>query len=435
MLDRAFLFYTLPLLLLAASCGGGGSSGQASPFAAAVAVPSIAPVSAVNAPGDATSSDAFVDSAGINVHLVSGVGLYGNPGTVQSLISALNVRHIRDGAAIGQPGVCAAEKQFAAQGIHLDLITAVNLGLPALASWTACLGSAIESIESPNEYDTSGDPNWVASLAIYVQGLRAVAPSGIPIIAPSLTTEADFIALGNLGASVDEGNMHNYMAGRNPGTTGWGATDAFGTYATLAFDTNLASTVSGGKPVISTETGYSDDPSDPYAVPPATQAHYLVRTLLNDWNAGVGRTYIYELQDEGGSPFSHYGIIDGTGNPKPAYLLLKSFLSHLADPGGAFATTPLNYTLSAASTVQHTLLQRRNGTYSLVLWIESPEWDPVTSSPVALAGQTATLTFAKTPSSVTATSFSDAGTPTTQPLGANGTVSVTGSPAIVDIVP
>ena len=229
--------------------------------------------------------------------------------------------------------------------------------------------------------------------------------------------------------------MHNYAAGRNPGTSGWGGTDAYGTYATLSYDVNVAALVSGGKPVTSTETGYSDDSADQYAVPPATQAHYLARTLLDDWNAGVVRTYLYELADEGTPPFSHYGIVDASGNPKPAYVLLKSFLTHLADPGGTFTTTPLAYTLTAPPTVQHSLLERRNGTYSLVLWVEAPEWDPTTSTAIALASQTATLTFARTPASVAATSFDDAGNATTHTVSGNGTVTVTGSPTIVDITP
>lgn len=425
--------YALPLLLLCASCGGGGSASSAITTAAAIGA--NGPASSGSALGEkAASSDAFVDSAGLNVHLASGAGLYGNAGAVQSLIAALGVRHIRDGAAIGQPAVCAAENALAAQGIHLDLITAVNLTMPALGSWVSCLGSTIDAIEGPNEYDTSGDPNWTVTLASYMQQLRSTT-LGTLIISPSLVTEADFALLGNIGPTIDEGNVHNYAAGRNPGTSGWGATDAYGTYASLSYNMNLAALVSGGKPVTSTETGYSDDSADQYAVPPATQAHYLVRTLLHDWNAGVVRTYLYELADEGAPPFSHYGIVDASGNPKPAYALLKSFLTHLADPGGAFTTTPLNYTLTAPATVEHSLLERRNGTYSLVLWVEGSEWDPTTSTPIALASQTATLTFARSPTSLTATAFDDAGNATTAAVSANGTVTVTGSPTIVDITP
>ena len=406
----------------------------AAPAPAGTNAPPVATGTSPAGTGEAPSaSDAFVDSAGVNVHLASGASLYANQSAVQSLLTTLGVRHIRDGAAIGQPSVCAAEVQLAASGVHLDLITSPQWSVAVLTPWLACLGSAVDAVEGPNEYDLSNDPNFAATLGAYMQ-LLYPAMKPLPVIAPSLTTEAAFVAVGSLAKSVDYGNVHAYFAGRNPGTTGWGGTDAYGTYATIAYGKNLAAITSGGKPVVSTETGYSDDPTDEYAVPAATKARYIARTLLEDWNAGVTRTYLYELADDGGTPFSHYGLVDALGNPKPAYVMLKNLLAHLTDPGGAFATARLNYSLTAPATVHHVLFEQRTGRYHLVLWVEASEWDPTTGHAVTVAPQTATLTFARAPSALTSTVFDDNGNVSTTAINA-GTVTVTASPTIVDITP
>ncbi len=442
---RIISFLVLSATPSLAGCGGAsGTSAITVPAAAPnapaaglspTAKPSGTPASQ-NGSGHETPrpADAFVDSAGINVHLSNFSSFYGNFPAVESLLQGLGVRHVRDGTAIGQPTVCAEDTQLAGAGMHIDLIAATSVDMSALASWVTCWGSSVEAIENPNEYDTSGDPNWVATLTAYAQLLYpAMKPA--PIIAPALTTEQAFTALGSLAGSVDNGNMHDYFAGRNPGTPGWGGTDAFGEYGSLAYNKNLAALVSGGKPVVATETGYSDD-ADQYAIPPVTKAHYTLRTLLEHWNAGVVRTYFYELADEGAQPYSHYGFVDANGNPKPAYVALKNFLAHLADPGGSFTLNALNYTLNAPSSVHHTLLEKRDRRYILVLWVEQPEWDPISSTTVPLAPQTVTLSFSGAPVTLAATVFDDGGNVSTNVLpvaAGTATLQVTGSPTIVDI--
>jgi hypothetical protein len=430
-------------------CGGGGGGGGGSaanapalpagtPSGTPIATPSGTPIVQTVSGGETPrSADAFVDSAGINVHLSSFLTIYGeNFPAIAALLASLGVRHIRDGSAIGQPSVCAEDVQLASAGIHLDLISAVNIGIPAFTGWVACLGPAVDAIEDPNEYDLSGNAGWAAALGAYAQQLYpAMKPA--TIIAPALTSEAAFLSLGSLSASVDSGNMHDYFAGRNPGTPGWGGTDAYGEYGSLAFNMNLVGFVSGGKPVIATETGYSDA-VDQYAVPAATKARYVLRTLLEHWNAGVTRTYFFELVDEGIAPFSHYGFTDAAGNPKPAFVAVKNLLAHLSDPGGAFATVPLTYSLTAPSFVHHTLLQKRSGRYALVLWIEQPEWDPDTSSAISVAPQTVTLSFARAPSALASTVFDDGGNVATSTLAAPGgtaTLQVSAGPTIVDVTP
>ena len=269
-------------------------------------------------------SDAFVDSAGVNVHLSEYGSLYGNNfGVVQSLLHNSGLRHVRDGITAGNAAICSEDASLASGGIHVDVIATQST--TDVAAWLACVGSAAESLETLNEYDLSGDPNWAAVVRANAGALAGQFPQ-LPLVAPALTSEGAFAAVGSLGGSIAFGNAHTYTAGRNPGTTGWGGTDAFGTYGSLAWNLGIATQVSGTKPIYVTEAGFSDQ-NDQYAVPPVTKARYMLRVLLDDWNAGVPRTYIYELVDEGSAPFSHYGLVDSNGNPKPVYTALTNLLA------------------------------------------------------------------------------------------------------------
>ena len=244
-----------------AGCGGGGGNAPALPPAVAGATSSTATIvgpatttgpSVIAGPGELPrSADAFVDAAGVNVHMAYSGTLYGNGTAVSSLLAGLGVRHIRDGTAPAQSTLCAQDARFAAAGIHLDLITSPSLDRSALNSWISCLGPALEAIEGPNEYDASGDPNWAAAVGSYMQVLNAAAKPAV-VIAPAIVSEEHALALGSLASTVTHGNMHDYFAGRNPGTSGWGGTDAYGTYGSLAFNMQLAGITSGNKPVIAT---------------------------------------------------------------------------------------------------------------------------------------------------------------------------------------
>lgn len=381
-------------------------------------------------------SDAFVNSFGVNVHMSYFQTLYSNFGVVQSLLSNLGVRHVRDVIDLGNASICNEDVTLAASGIHFDVISPTPLSLSNLAAWMSCIGPAADEVEGPNEYDIFGDSNWVADLRAFQPTLYNAYAGTLPVLAPSVADEvASATALGSLSAYVTNGNMHSYFAGNNPGTSGFGSTDSYGTYGSLSRYIAVAGIISGSAPVQSTETGYSDA-ADTDPVPASTKADYSLRTLLEDWNAGVARTYVYELIDEGTVPFSHYGLVDSSGNVKPAYTAIQSLLAHLTDPGPAFTPTPLNFSFTAtASTVQRTLLEKRNGTYELIVWNEVPEWNTSTNTPITVAPATASLGFYPAPHAVAQTTFNAAGNPTTTSLASGTTVTftVTSSPIVLDI--
>jgi hypothetical protein len=378
------------------------------------------------------ASDSFVDSIGVNTHLAYFSSYYANFSQIKSLLQTAGIRHIRDGTPAGNVSLCSEEATLGAAGIHMNMLTD---GVEAdAASGAACLGSTVESLESMNEPDLNQGSNWVSVVQANSAALAAGLPT-LPLLAPAVTSMAAEQALGPM-PNISFGNVHAYFAGRNPGTPGWGDATPYGTYGSMAYVLGIAGIVSGSDPIKITESGYSDA-VDQYAVPALTKARYLMRTTLEAFNAGVPRTFLYELVDEGPTQFSHYGIVDSSGNPKLAYTGLHNLIATLADPGAAFTMTPLNYNFAAAPSVHHTLLERRNGTYELIIWNEIPEWDPNANATIATTPAPVDLTFATPPSSITATTFADTGTVTTSTVTSGQIVTLSASnwPTIVEIKP
>ncbi len=433
-----------------AACGGGGPG--VVPAAGVVANAGSAPSNPmlVNDTGGtqttsgetARRADNFVDSVGVNVHLGYYGTLYGdNFSAIQSLLVGLGIRHVRDGIYPGQTNLCTDFSQLASHGIHSDFIVGQWMSPADVKTWDSCTARAADAYEGLNEWDTShpeSDGNWPQTDRSVQQWLYSTVKSTrrVTVIAPSLTSESAYAALGSVAATSDVGNVHAYFAARNPGTPGWGDGNSFGVYGSLSYDLAIARQPTGTKPMYITETGYGDT-SDTVYVPPATKARYVLRTLLEAWNAKVARTYIYELVDEGGGYFGSYGLADGTGSIKPAYAAVKNLLAHLSDPGTPVAPGSLSYTLAAPAQVHHALFEKRDKSFVLALWLEASEWDPNTNSPLALSPQTTRLTFGRIPSSLRTTSFDDAGNVTSGTVAPAGvvTLSIGESPTLLDVTP
>ncbi|MDB5041819.1 MAG: hypothetical protein JWN27_2545 [Candidatus Eremiobacteraeota bacterium] len=390
----------------------------------------------------ARGADAFVDSVGVNVHLGYYGTLYGNNfSAVDNLLVGLGVRHVRDGVYTGNTSLCSNFRQLASQGIHGDFIVAHWMSPTDVTTWDSCTSRTADAYEGLNEWDAShpaSDTNWPQTDRSVQQWLHSTvkAMRGVTVVAPSLTSQSAYAALGSVAATSDVGNLHAYFAARNPGTPGWGGGNSFGVYGSLGYDLAIAAQPTGAEPVYITETGYGDTSNTVY-VPPATKARYTVRTLLEAWNAHVPRTYVYELVDEGGGYFGSYGLTDGRGTIKPAYAAVKNLLAHLSDPGTPVVPRSLSYTLAAPAQVHHALFQKRDGSFVLALWLEAPEWDARTNTPLALSPQATRLTFARTPSRLRSTSFDDAGNVVTGTVAsaASVTLNIGGSPTLLDVTP
>jgi hypothetical protein len=349
----------------------------------------------------------FTNSVGINVHLDFSNTLYTNnfPLILASL-KDLRIQHVRDGLADWGTGPAAyytAHKTLAANGIYADFITTIKQSASLIQAYPARVGD-MEAIEAPNEYDTSGDPNWAADLRAYLPVIQNAVQSsstmaGITVFGPSLVNQNWYSAnnsyarLGPVSGSFGQGNLHNYPGGRNPGTAGWTPQG----YGSIAFAISTAKTEWPTSPLVSTEDGYWDTPTMTESDPDSVIAKYTPRLLLEQYLHGITRTYVYELADNqfsGGS----YGLLQSNGTPKPQYVALRSMMQMLSDPGTSYSTNKLAYAFSnSASDVHHLLLQKRDGTYLLAIWVEEPCYDVNAKAALAVPSRSISINFAKAP--------------------------------------
>src|SRR5207302_2225154 len=107
------------------------------------------------------------------------------------------------------------------------------------------------------------------------------------------------------------------------------------------------------------------------------------------FNAGVSKFVTYELIEEIDDP-THtqrevFGLLHSDWSEKPAYHAVKNFISLLKDPGRDFTPASLDYTIAGGnSTLHHTLLQKRDGSFELALWQDAYLWDENTKTDITL---------------------------------------------------
>jgi len=370
----------------------------------------------------AVQSDTFVDSVGINIHLhYTETPYYNDFPLIQKSLVNLGVRHTRDGLVSNAlQAYYDRHNALGALGIKGIYITNTNETASVFQGYPALVSKDFEGFENPNELD--GTANWVSLLTGFVPTLYSAAAATtprFPVIGPSLTQTNSYSLLGNLSSHFDIGNIHNYFAGRNPGTPGW---DGHG-YGSIPFDLANERIVSGSKPIWSTETGYDNGANYVNYVSESVSAMYLPRLLLEQFNAGIQRTYIYELLTEGGNDF---GLMRADGSYKPAYYAVSNLLNLLADKGAAFAPGKLNYTLSGGnSNLHHLLLQKRDGSFYLALWVEAQNYDPDAHTNIAVPAQNVTLKLAEPLSIATRYQWQADGSITTSTLPAVGSIPLT----------
>jgi len=362
----------------------------------------------------ARSADAFVDSVGVNVHLSYANTPYRDFPSVERALTELEVRHIRDGLLAPAPqGFYEHLNELGHRGIKGIFVTNSGESDSLLTTFPARLPESFEGYEAPNEFDTSRDPDWSGRLLTFVKSLHDAAKadpatSALPIIGPSLTRPASFLRGAAWSPFFDDANLHNYFAGRNPGTRGWGG----GGYGSIDWNLKLADEAWPGKPVVTTETGYQTDVSEPQGIPEDVAGSYMPRVLLEQWLYGIRRTYIYQLLDLGDKDRfgdNSYGLLHSDFSPKPAYLAIQGMLRLLSDPGPSFRPGGLEYSLTGdLSSVNFCLFEKHDGAFFLALWIEKSGYDVDSKKRLKVPPQTISIRT-QNPMAVTVHSFDDAG--------------------------
>jgi hypothetical protein len=355
----------------------------------------------------ASQADAFVDSIGVGTHLTYGDTAYYTawPQVFDSLRS-LNVRHIRDGFYDHSETAPFTKEHLtlASAGIKTTYVIPWGPSITAITAQSLEQFSAnvndVEAFEAPNECDIGSNCDGGGlvgmnnMLSLLPQISSAGKALGVPVIGPSFVLPISYLYAGNIASLMTYNNLHTYFGGLNPGSEGWGDYDSQGnSYGSFNFWLDQANLDAPNTQSIITETGYMSYPvpTQPYTIPESVGASYIPRTFLLAFAHGVKRTFMYELLDEFSSP--GYGLLHSDFSPKPAFNSIKNLISVLSDPGPSFNPGTLSYSISGGdSSLNHLLLQKRDGSYWLVLWLEKSSFDRVALTPIPITPQNIVLT-------------------------------------------
>ena len=340
----------------------------------------------------AERADDFVDSIGVNTHLEFTDTVYGEFDLIASKLTKLGVRHIRDGAYTAK-GYSSKHPYYkkcralAKEGVRFNLLVNVKTSytkgtdfakLDDVYRWC---GGAVISFEGLNEPDIRGLKGWASTTRDVQKKLYQAVNSDnelkkVKVLGPSVTWKTKEV--GDLSRYLDYGNWHPYPGGRCPSCT-----DPYGN----GLDSYLPKhrKPSGDKPMIMSEAGYHNavnmGKTDHRPVSEKAAATYLPRLLLEHFNRGFVRSYLYEFidirSDKGKDERDkNFGLLRHDGSEKPAYKALENLISLLEDPGADFNLGTLTYALTGeTSKVHQTLLQKENGTFYLALWQARSSYD------------------------------------------------------------
>ena len=393
----------------------------------------------------ANPADGFVDSIGVQTHLSYTDTAYGNWSQVFAGLQSLGVRHIRDGLPTTSTFL-GYFQQMAAAGIRC------TCGFPLPNSLTAAqIGSFVqqtqnvEALEAPNECDGGtncggGGVTGVANVVAFLPVLTAASGlTQLPVVGPSFQTQLGYTSAGDIASSLNFNNLHIYFGEHNPGSQGWGEGDPEGNfYGSFGWWIDQGDLDAPGVPDMVTETGYMAYPTATQTgtIPESVEASYTPRTLLLSYSRGIKRTFLYELVDEWNT--TGYGLLANDFSAKPAFTAVKNLIATLQDPGASFTPGRLTYSISGnTNTLQHLLLQKRDGSYWLVLWLEQSSYDATNNVPTAVTPQNVSLSIGIGSAFGSLIQFDPTGNATNTRLGAGYTVPLTVSDqiSIVQILP
>jgi hypothetical protein len=382
----------------------------------------LAHVDAGAAATPAKSTEEFVNSIGVNIHTHYWDTPYGRNAKLIEAVKNLGVKHLRD-AAHGTPkkkdgtydenyenynkAVYGQHRQiYDASGATFNLI--VDPRSPGLADPTSTeleeqidkirnyAGPTLESFEGPNEYELSGDPNWVEKIHSYQAALYQAVKAGgnEPVAGPSHTYREAYQKIGDMSAYVDKATFHAYDGGRHPGTGPYGPNG----YGTLAWQMQTVRYQSASDPIWATESGYTNAIQHPSAVPVPEEVSgdYIPRKFLEHFKAGIERTYAYELVDlNTANPAgfeSNFGLVHSDYTPKPAYTTLKNMISIVHGQNANVNPGSLDYTfMGSTDGLHHLLLQDANRNFYVIFWLEKSQYDVNTKQAIDVPKQSLTL--------------------------------------------
>lgn len=351
------------------------------------------------------TTDAFVNSIGVNTKLTYLQSSYGNfDGLVKPKLVALGILHARDeGITAKSDGwmnlVYGRMKTLSSSGVKFNLSMRPAEGAPdykQIYNWDRFLKWAlpvVEDFEGLNEWDYKCRcTDWVAKTrdfqkALYAKVSADTRTRGRPVFAPSMGNPNNASLVGDLSFSSNYGNLHPYPGGGQP-------------LANLSYHTSRVNAISKTRPWVITESGYHNAMQWFGGHPPVSEraaARYIPRLYLEYFAAGVRRSYVTELLDLAPSTTDrelNFGLVRANGSVKPAYTAMQNLIRVLKDPGGPFTPSALSYSLGGDQTnLKRLLMQKRNGVYYLALWQGVTSYDLTARKDVTIGSRNVSVTF------------------------------------------
>ena len=284
----------------------------------------------------------FTDGVGINTHITYLDTLYANEAYMKAALLALQIHHVRSDsladAGTDLYSILEIEDLYQS-GIYTDAI--VNVGDTEAGTLAAIntLGPALESIEGPNEWSTSGGgSHWITddrNTTINVMHPAALAANHhVSVIVPSIVFYQAANQMGDLSPWVDYGNMHDYSGGHIPENTGYGSLGNCGQpYGTSLYAICNYYQAALSRPLISTESGQATLQYGAGDVDEISQGSYNIRQMLDHFIHGVYRYYIYDLFDENpGYADDYWGMMNSDGSQKKSFKTIAGFMQIMQDP-------------------------------------------------------------------------------------------------------
>ncbi|MEO1404368.1 MAG: hypothetical protein AAFV72_24390 [Cyanobacteria bacterium J06635_1] len=344
----------------------------------------------------ARPASAFIDSVGVVVHLNRTNSAYANfDNIIKPRLQELGIHHIRDGVKRRDRTTQQKLVDLAAVGIKSILVMDPRdqPNASEAVDIVKAIPTAVEAVEGPNEWDVWGDLTYQGQP--FPEGVRRFqselygaikgdsATAALDVLSP---TVAFWNKASQLGAvDCDYGAMHSYPGG-NPPTT----------------DLNrrwlpAAALICPDKPVIATESGWHNAIASTTGQPGVSEAaagKYVPRLCLEYFNRDIRRVYLNELINKwnNNNKEGNFGLLHQDGSPKPAFVALKNLMALLQDGAGEFSPGTLSYTMAGdTANVHHTLLQKQDGRFYLMLWQEVPSFDLANKRDISVSPQAITI--------------------------------------------
>ena len=356
----------------------------------------------------AITTNSFLDSIGVVTHVEYVDIAWSNWDAIPEMLDYIGVKHVREAAPhdwtqpvlerLAEDGI---KFNLGVRGPHLDLRESFG----AIAALEAAQPGSVAFIEGPNELNlfdyvyrgrkVQSDQLRVAR-DIHEEMQRLAGQndglSDVPIIGFSLGGAGPWKAAAQIGRFshlTDYSNWHTYFGAEQP--------------RRVARETRDWAQTLNDDPVIFTEAGYHNALGLAWeGVDEATEAKLTLNMLLDNFQLGVRKTFIYSLMNDRLEPDPHYqednfGLFDGDGTPQPvAHALhnLNAILRDGDDYTATFETSELELALEdLPADGHHILMQKSDGAFALVVWAEPDIWNDAADRPIEVPEQRVTVEF------------------------------------------